>query len=877
MQTNPNLSSEHSSEIEIPKQNISAILNNPLQNNSYFDLLKYKYRNSILKKEEKKSEKSSIKFAIIDIIQNNQEKSLNNDSNKDDKSNASTEASLKNTFLIKDYINQNYDDYINNIKKFNGNYKYNHLNKLKEILIEKNSNKNNFKYESNVNKILSKIENEFLINEKKYKINEKFLILNTNEMSNSIKNFIQKTSMINFELENCNLFNKKLFNFINENYPQLQKNVLIMCEKISMLKKKKSKLKKYFFFNYCKLLLKQQKKNNLKNILNYFLNLKEIYDQIKNKEIKNVNEKIIILKNFPNINLKKELKKNMDEIQLSSYENYLKELEIFLLKIFKENFIFEEKNLNINNNNEIMNLNNNNNFNINLDLLKNILKNNNKKENNFLLLKIISINEQIFNEINEKIQNYPKNINIKLETIIIKSIDNFFNFIYDKIKILKEKNEILFVFYFLIISQNILNLFKNIFKENKQQNKTIKLIIINLLEKKINFIYENNKISNISDFIDNNNTIKKIFSLFDISNKLNYLQKFEDFERQFIFKYFSDKEVKITELIQFENFSNLNEIPLIYQEYIQKIENFNLINIDSYEKINEFFSMENDNNNKKIFNLKIKEKNIKIISTSLDILTFTIETLKMLCSFNINNYSIIIASFFSVYQTYLNLIKETILENKKNIQITQNEICISYSNLILFKEIINTIYQNENNNKLLNQFSNGEFDKNYNEFISLMNNILKLNEKKIEELLSESCINLCLNDFNNIINNFKYPIPFNNELPINNFASNLVKMTKSIYKNMFGIYDNLFIQEIMVKNLDRFANEMENILNGKEIEGIEEKKQFKKDLIFIKKNIDSGIDIFELKSFKNKISSLYKKIVPESSNAKKKKKEKDEK
>ena len=125
--------------------------------------------------------------------------------------------------------------------------------------------------------------------------------------------------------------------------------------------------------------------------------------------------------------------------------------------------------------------------------------------------------------------------------------------------------------------------------------------------------------------------------------------------------------------------------------------------------------MKNENNNKNILNLKIKDKNIKIISTSLELLTFTIETLKMLCSFNINNYSIIIASFFSVYQTYLNLIKENILENKKNIQITQNEICISYSNLILFKEIINIIYQNENNNKLLNQFSNNEFDKNYNE------------------------------------------------------------------------------------------------------------------------------------------------------------------
>ncbi len=869
MFTNPNLS-ENSSEIEIPKQNISAILNNPLQNTSYFDMLKYKYRNSLIKKEEKKLEKSSINFNIIDIIQNNQNNN-NNNNDSNDKSNASTESSLKNTFLIKDYINENYDDFINKIKNYYGNFKYNHLNKIKEILIEKKLN--NFKYESNVNKILLKIENEFLINEKKYKINEKLLILNTNEMSNSIKNFIQKTSMIDLELENCNLFNKKLFNFINENYPELQTKILIMCEKISLLKKKKSKLKKYFFINYCKLLLKQQKKNNLNKILNYFLNLKEIYEQIKNKKLKNLNEKF--LKNFPDFNLKKELKKNIDEIQLFSYENYLKELENFLLKIFEEKFIFEEQNLNINNNNEINNLNINNNYNINLDLLKNILKNN--KKNNFLLLKIILINDENFNEINKKIQNYPKNINIKIETIIIKIIDNFFNFIYNKIKILKEKNEILFIFYYLIISQNILNLFKNIFKENKQQIKTIKLIIINLLEKKINFIYENNKNSNISEFIDNNNTIKKIFSLFDISNKLNYLQKFEDFERQFIFKYFSDKEVKITELIQFENFNNLNEIPSIYQEYIQKIENFNLINIDSYEKINEFFNMENDNNNKNILNLKIKDKNIKIISTSLDLLTFTIETLKMLCSFNINNYSIIIASFFSVYQTYLNLIKENVLENKKNIQITQNEICISYSNLILFKEIINIIYQNENNHKLLNQFSNNEFDKNYNEFILLINNILNLNEKKIEELLSESCINLCLNDFNKLINNSNYQIPFNNELPINNFASNLVKMTKSIYKNMFGIYDNLFIKEIMIKNLDRFANEMEKILNGKEIEGIEEKKQFKKDLIFIKKNIDSGIDFFELKNFKNKISMLYKKYVPESNVGKKKKKEKDEK
>ena len=115
MFTNPNLS-ENSSEIEIPKQNISAILNNPLQNTSYFDMLKYKYKNSLIKKEEKKLEKSSINFNIIENIQNNQNNNNNNDSN--DKSNASTESSLKNTFLIKDYINENNDNFINKIKNY---------------------------------------------------------------------------------------------------------------------------------------------------------------------------------------------------------------------------------------------------------------------------------------------------------------------------------------------------------------------------------------------------------------------------------------------------------------------------------------------------------------------------------------------------------------------------------------------------------------------------------------------------------------------------------------------------------------------------------------------------------------------------------------
>ena len=52
--------------------------------------------------------------------------------------------------------------------------------------------------------------------------------------------------------------------------------------------------------------------------------------------------------------------------------------------------------------------------------------------------------------------------------------------------------------------------------------------------------------------------------------------------------------------------------------------------------------------------------------------------------------------------------------------------------------------------------------------------------------------------------------------------------------------------------------------------GEEEKKQFKRDFLVIKKNINAGPmeNIIELKAFKKKISGIYTKFVPKDKKAK---------
>ena len=132
-------------------------------------------------------------------------------------------------------------------------------------------------------------------------------------------------------------------------------------------------------------------------------------------------------------------------------------------------------------------------------------------------------------------------------------------------------------------------------------------------------------------------------------------------------------------------------------------------------------------------------------------------------------------------------------------------------------------------------------------------NLLKLNNM-IKEGIYESSIN----EFKNIISLENYPI-IKGSLPINPFAENLVKLVKNVNKSLKHCYDDETISKIILDNLNLFNEELEKLLeNKKELTG-EEKKQFKKDFTFIKKNIDNGIDDIDFKGFKKKLNAIYKK------------------
>ena len=502
-----------------------------------------------------------------------------------------------------------------------------------------------------------------------------------------------------------------------------------------------------------------------------------------------------------------------------------------------------------------------------------------------LTLKINEINN--INDIQEKFFNSSFSQSIKnklLERFIDFNCDTIKSNIL-KIQSLKNKNEILYIFYLLEFCKNEIELMNKIFNKN-DNNEFFNLLKPKLIDKftsifsqHINVIFDEikNYLNNVTEFIVKNHLIKEIFNNSILKNNLNISQRIEEYEEKFIIEYSKAKENKLKEGIKFDNFIPLDKIPYTYQIYINKIYEFDISKVGSYEENIQFFDIVIDKEKEnQEFNLLQFSNNIqiKIIPTSLDIITYTFETLKMLSSFSINNYSKILNSLFAILKLYCNLNKEIVIESKGHLpSITQNELSISYSNNILIKQLVTIIYNNDKN-KFLNQFSGGIFEKLYNEINIMIEENFKNLKSKINQLTQES-IQICLQKFNNIILGKNYPIVNNPNLPINDFALTLIKYVKAIYRDSLNSFDLEFIKEMLKNNLDNFSNEIEKKINGYIIENDDEKKQFKKDFVFIKKNIDNNIEDLNLENFKNKITIISKKFSPKEKKKGKKHKEKE--
>ena len=185
----------------------------------------------------------------------------------------------------------------------------------------------------------------------------------------------------------------------------------------------------------------------------------------------------------------------------------------------------------------------------------------------------------------------------------------------------------------------------------------------------------------------------------------------------------------------------------------------------------------------------------------------------------------------------------------------------SYSAVYLVREISYKIFNAFQDAENISSHINKETIDNYNKIETLANEYLEKNILKINQMIKSGVIDSSIEEFKKIIQAEKYP-KFEGELPINLFAVNLIKSIKYVYTALKFSYDEETISKLILDNLNDFNEKFGEALQKKEELDDEEKKLFKKDVVFIKKNIDNGIDEVDFKNFKKKFTSIYKKLLP---------------
>ena len=477
----------------------------------------------------------------------NQKKNLNEkfilfQNKKKNKKNKITKNDLINEIK---FINNSID---NSKIKFNEINNNNNLNiKSKIVIIKDLLNKftNKIKNISNIiNNLSNNLQNDFLNYDFNYENNE-----NSNEIFEKVF-FIENNENLNEKNENLNEKNENLIeNFINNLLLKEDISIYLLTEIIHFIKNDSKKsilfLNKLLNFNKGKniIFINNENLTNLSKILNIIL-----------IDYKNENENIIIINDLilkiSNIIFYKEF----------NLFNYLTNLNFFYKS---EEFWFEiiEKKINKNINNFIN---------------KNLLLNNEKKEENFILnnnflIECLNNNKNIENF--NKLNNYKKFL---LEKFIN---ENFFLF---------EKEYFFYMIKFnikIVIIKNILLKIDKKFGFNNNNNNKIFYSILNVknLEKnKKIFKYYNSNftkiISNCSKFLNK----KEIFDLRLLNKEINKKIVLKNMKICFKNIFPMNKFINLWKIVL--NFNNIKE-KFNYNEILLKINEDSNIVIPDFEII----------------------------------------------------------------------------------------------------------------------------------------------------------------------------------------------------------------------------------------------------------------------------------------------------
>jgi len=816
----------------------------------------------------------------------------------------------KKTYKLKKFVDLSYNNYMAKIKHEYLIYRENHIKNIiqnlkfedvlnKDIKLGKREDviKQINNYRKSLNDSMNLIDKEYKVDMNDFKIRENLLNSKLDDISKYITKLIEQKGLLELEAEKSNINYDLIKYFFRNNYPLMISQVDNMQFKVSYLVNKKNNIKTKFIDATQRMILAKIKRQNLFKLNKVYKAMKNAHldkiETIKNiLDIKQMKQKI---KDIPNygINIIKKINDelNKKEIDISSesenkitnlikneINNYF-DIETYMNEEEEEEDEIEEDSFKYKYNYKY--------YNIDEKLYKKILKykNNIKESSNTKDYIILIINKIDDKFVKEKIYTYLEQIEnkedyiIKIYNILLSSIEQVILTTLGKILPLKNMNEILYLFYIGKMSQCLYDLINNIFEEKEKEKlkNDINNKLFDIIDKNLSFIIDDlsSYNQNIDKFIIKNGIIKDVYTYLPIfiENK-NFYQKVNDYEINFISYFGKLRCQKIKDGLNFDNFNILENISYEYQKLINVIFSFNenSFNQDDDKKFDNLKNniiLDIEITLKKIepreINLieipKISEgKDIKtkckLITTSLDIINDAIYTIKMLLFFSKKNYSKILSNFHAILSAFINLSNDIILETKGQIKnVTQNELASSYSSVYLIHEIASQFILFINSSKDIDE----NIKNKYNQLKKDSSDYMTKNLKKLNNMIKEGIKNVSLNEFKKIITMDKYPIIQNKQLPMNQFAENLVKLVKNVYKSLKNCYEDKTISKIILDNLNIFNNELEKLMENKMELNEEERKQFKKDFTFIKKNIDNG-DI-DMKNFKKKLTSVYKKLL----------------
>ena len=874
------------------------------------------YENKILKKIGKKDEEEEEEE--LDDILNHLEQLENIFGTKKtlEQCIKETKAELfkdKKTFKLMKFVDLNYNNYIAKIKHeyliYRDNRKKNIMEKinLDDDILNNDNNKikiNNSEdilkqinnYRKSLNVSMDKIEKDYKVDINNFKIKDNLLDLQIENIFGVIQQLIEQKGIIELESEKSQINYDLIKLFFINNYPKIVKQVNSLQNEVKILVNKKNILKNKFIDISQKMILTKIKKQNMIKLLNIYKSM--LYancDKIETiNEILDIRETKEKLKLISDLNIKI-IKKINDELtakELNINNDNITKITTLIKNEINNCFNIEtytnEEEENNNNINDIKNKYDHNYYNFNEKLFKQIIEykkniQENLKITDCIILLINSIDEEFIKkklytylELSENKEDYMK----KIHDVILSSIEEIILTTLGKILPLKNMNEILYLFYIGKMSQYLLDSINKILEEKEKENiiNDIRNKLYDIIDKNLSFIIDDINYSNnldIDAFIIKNKILKEVYINIPVfSENKNFMEKIDNYEFNYNEIFWKDKNSKIKEILNADNLRCLDNISYEYQKFINVIFSFNYDSLNKDEEI-KYNNLKNNillgidltikEEDPKEINLieitkSIEGKNTirkcRLISSTLDIIKETIKTIKMLIFFKTKYYSKILLYFHDILATFINLSNEIVLETKGQIKnITQNELASSYSSIYLIHEIISQLILFISNSENIEE----DVKNKYKELEILASDYIQKNLQKLNNMIKEGIYESSINEYKKIISSEKYPIA-KGSLPINPFAENIVKLVKNVNKSLKHCYEDETISKIILDNLNIFIDELEKSTaeNKKELNA-EEKKQFKRDFTFIRKNIDKDIEDIDFKGFKKKLNAISKK------------------